>query len=254
MEVEIKKLTFFFVNAYIIKGEKTVLFDTGGVLPPEELGGYLAQNGVDPKEIDLIIISHGHYDHCMLAKAWKELSGAKILCHKNAVEYLEAGTKENLFTYSQRAKDYQPMSWLIKMGGLPFAPGMLTYQPYIDFMESTLPPPFPPVTPDIVIGDEDYDLHPYGIPGKLIYTPGHADSSLTLVLDNRIAFTADNFLDLHTLQCLECVYPEGTYSLNWICYDEELLKDSVRKVLACADTYYPGHGPVYTRENIEGLV
>ena len=69
--MEIKKLTFFFVNAYAIRGEKTVLFDTGAVLEPEALPEFLNQNGVDPKEIDLIIISHAHWDHFQLVKAWR---------------------------------------------------------------------------------------------------------------------------------------------------------------------------------------
>lgn len=250
--VEIKKLVFFFVNAYVIKGEKTILFDTGCLLPPEQLAGYLEENGVDPKEIDLIVISHGHFDHCMLAKAWKELTGAKILCHKNTAEQLKTG-KLTPLVFGEKAKNYQPLSWAIGMFGTP-PTGFLTYQPFIDFMQSTALSEVPGVEPDIVIGDEDYDLHPYGIPGKLIYTPGHSDSAITLILDDRTAFTGDNVVDLHTVQCLECVYPEGTYSLNWINCGEEIIKSSVKRLIEEADVYYGGHGDVMTKEMIEPLV
>ena len=44
--MDIKKLFFFFVNAYVIKGEKTILFDTGAVLEPEALPAFCAENGV----------------------------------------------------------------------------------------------------------------------------------------------------------------------------------------------------------------
>ena len=252
--MEIKKLFFFFVNAYVItEGEHTILFDTGLLLPPEQIAGLCAENGVDPKKIELIVISHGHYDHCMLAAAWKELTGAKVLCHKDAVDYLRTGKKSPLFTYGERAKNYQPLSWMQGMFNVPPTQAV-TYQPFIDFMESTAVTEIPTCEPDIVIGDEDFDLHPYGISGKLIHTPGHDDSAIALVTDDRKAFTGDTILDLHTVQCLECVYPEGSYSFNWINSGEDIIKNSVKRIVAEADTYYAGHGGPYTREMIEPLV
>lgn len=230
--MEIKKLTYFFVNTYLIRGEKTVLFDAGAVLEPEALPGFLEENGVDPKEIDLIVISHAHWDHIQLLKAWKELTGAKIVCHKNTAEHLIAG-KNSQFNFGAEAQ---------------------AYPPYIEFMVTTAVNEFPPVTPDIVMGDEDFDLHPYGIQGKLIYTPGHADSSIALVMDDRSAFIGDSIVDLHAIQCLTEEYPEITPSLNWICHDKELLKKSARRLLAAADIFYSGHGGPFTREEIERLI
>lgn len=251
--VEIKKLTFFFVNAYVIKGEKTILFDTGAVIPPDQLAGFLAENGVDPKEIDTIVISHGHWDHCSLAAAWKELSGAKIICHKEAAEYLRTGKKDPVFVFGERAKNYQPLSWMTGMFGLPPTQA-LSYQPFIDFMSSTAPPEIPAVEPDIIIGDEDFDMKPYGIPGKLIYTPGHDAGAISLVLEDGKAFTGDTVVDLHTIQCLECVYPAGSYSLNWINAGEDIIANSVRRLVEEADTYYGGHGDVMTKEIFAALV
>ena len=251
--MEIKKLFFFFVNAYVIKaGDTTILFDTGCILPPGQLPGFLEENGVDPKEIDLIVISHGHYDHCMLVKAWKDLTGAKVICHKNAAEAIRSGHMTP-FVYGERAKAYQPLSWMIGMFNTP-PTSALTFQPFIDFMDGTFIPEIAPCEPDIIMDDDGLDLHPYGFPGKLIYTPGHADNALALVTDDRVAFTGDTVVDLHTVQCLECVYPEGTYSLNWINYDQDVIAESVRKILEEADTFYGGHGDVMTREMIEPLV
>ena len=56
--MSVKKMTFFFVNSYvIIAGDKTVLFDCGAILEPEKLPAFLEEQGVDPKDIDLIILS-----------------------------------------------------------------------------------------------------------------------------------------------------------------------------------------------------
>lgn len=230
---EIKTFTTYFVNGYIIKGEKTILFDTGALVDPAELSGILAERGVSPEEIELIVISHAHYDHAMLAAAWKELTGAKIICHEKAVEYLKNGTKDPQFVFGPKAK---------------------ARPKFIDFMLETTPPPSQPVEADILVGDEGLDMHPYGIPGEIVCTPGHDDTHIALVLDDRTAFSGDVFYDLHTVGALVDDYPEGSYDLNWICTDEELIKDSARKLLEMADTFYGGHGTPMDRSVIEPLV
>lgn len=231
--MEIKKLTFFFVNAYVIKGEKTVLFDTGAVIDPAELPAYLEENGVDPKEIDMIIVSHAHWDHFQLVKAWKDLTGAPVICHKNAVDFLTTGNKENPFD---------------------FGPKALAYPPFTEFMMSTRAVDIPTVTPDIIVDDEGLDLHPYGFAGRIIYTPGHADSAIALVLDDGTAFTGDTVVDLQTVQPLSELYAPGSLSLNWICSDEELIKQSVRKLIDSAELFYGGHGVPFTKQDLEKLV
>jgi 7,8-dihydropterin-6-yl-methyl-4-(beta-D-ribofuranosyl)aminobenzene 5'-phosphate synthase len=53
--------TSFGFSALVEKGEKKVLFDTGG---KEDMLIYnMKQKGIDPKTIDIIVISHDHWDH-----------------------------------------------------------------------------------------------------------------------------------------------------------------------------------------------
>lgn len=232
--MSVQKLFFFFVNAYVIKaGDKTILFDCGAVLEPEKLAGYLEEQGVDPKEIDLIIVSHDHFDHMQLLGAWKELTGAPVMCHKNAVQFLTTGEKENLFTFGTRAQ---------------------AYQPFMDFMIESFKFPTPRVTPDIVVGDEGYDLHEMGFPGKVIYTPGHTDSHISLLMDDRSIFSGDTFLDWHTVQPIAEMFPERTVGYNWVMEDLELAKQTVARMLEEADTFFGGHGETYTREEVENLL
>ncbi len=230
---EIKKLTFPIVNAYVIRCEETILFDTGCLIPPEQLPAILAENGVSPGKISLIVISHGHYDHCMLSQAWKDLTGAKVLCHRDAAEYMKNGAKEPLFAYGAKAR---------------------AYQAFIDFMDAAAPSCIPPCEPDIIMDEEELDLHPYGISGKLVHTPGHDDSAVTLIMDDRTAFTGDTFLDLHTVKCLEDIYPKGSLSLNWINTGEDIIRKSAAKILEMADIFYTGHDSVFTREMVERIV
>lgn len=76
-------------NTYVIKDELTVLIDPG-------LENYLGQRlkemqdeGIDPKDIDVIAITHLHPDHCGATAALKEISGAKVALHPLQVDYLD---------------------------------------------------------------------------------------------------------------------------------------------------------------------
>ena len=232
---EIKKFTTFFVNGYILKDDKTVLFDTGAFYEPEQLPGLLEELEVKPEEIDYIVISHAHYDHAMLADAWKKMTGAKIICHEITAEYLRNGKKDPCFNYG---------------------PKCFEDRRYYDFMEETKPETIPTAEADIVFGNEGLDMHPYGIDGKIVWAPGHDDSHIALVLDDRTALTGDLVYDLNGVGCFtdDPAYPVGSYSLNWICSDEEVLKESVRKVLGEADVFYGGHGEPMGRDIVEPLV
>ncbi len=76
-------------NTYVITGEQTVLIDPG-------LGNYLGlllkemqEDGIDPKEVDVITITHLHPDHCDATAALKDVSGAKVAVHSSQWAYLD---------------------------------------------------------------------------------------------------------------------------------------------------------------------
>lgn len=81
-------------NTYVIKDEITVLIDPG-------LENYLGrrleemrEDGIDPKEVDLITITHLHPDHCDATASLKEVSGAKVALHPSQIEYLDIMIEE----------------------------------------------------------------------------------------------------------------------------------------------------------------
>jgi len=82
-------------NTYVIKDELTVLIDPG-------LENYLGQrlkemqgDGIGPKDIDVIAITHLHPDHCGATAALKEVSGAKVALHPLQVDYLDIMAEES---------------------------------------------------------------------------------------------------------------------------------------------------------------
>lgn len=82
-------------NTYVIQDEITVLIDPGlePYLEPrlKEIQG----DGIDPKDIDVIMITHLHPDHCGAVAAFKDATGAKVALHPSQLEYLDVMAEES---------------------------------------------------------------------------------------------------------------------------------------------------------------
>ena len=68
-------------NTYVIKGDPGVIIDPGLTQFLPALMQDLHRDGIEPNDIDIITNTHLHLDHCWANEAFKEISGAKILCH-----------------------------------------------------------------------------------------------------------------------------------------------------------------------------
>ena len=77
-------------NTYVIKDKLSVIIDPGLTQFLPELLQDLHQDGIDPKDIDIIANTHLHGDHCWSNAAFKKISGAKILLHPSQKDSWEA--------------------------------------------------------------------------------------------------------------------------------------------------------------------
>ena len=68
-------------NTYVIKGKPSIIIDPGSAESLPALTQELQRDGIQPADIDIIVNTHLHGDHCWANEAFKEISGAKILCH-----------------------------------------------------------------------------------------------------------------------------------------------------------------------------
>ena len=68
-------------NTYVIKDKLTVIIDPGSLQFLPALTQQLQKDGIEPKDIDIITNTHLHGDHCWGNESFKQISGAKILCH-----------------------------------------------------------------------------------------------------------------------------------------------------------------------------
>lgn len=91
-----------------------------------------------------------------------------------------------------------------------------------------------------------FDLSPYGVTGKVIYTPGHTDCSISVVLDSGHAIVGDIFIPSPYT---------GEVCLAYFAYSEEsVLLDSVHKLLDLAHIFYGSHGGPFTKDEIVKLI
>jgi glyoxylase-like metal-dependent hydrolase (beta-lactamase superfamily II) len=209
---------------YAVKGEGTILIDGGY---PRKLATFkegLAKVSIQPEEIKLIVLTHGHWDHTGLTADIKQLTGSRVLMHREDLHFLSEAR--------------------------PSSPPGLTTWGKIASASLTLTAPLLHVLAfevDIVVEDEDLSLVEYGIPGHLVHTPGHTRGSVSVLLESGEAFVGDLAMNKFPLT----LKPR----LPIIGDDIQLVKESWKKLLAMgAKTIYPAHGKPFPTEVMHKLI
>lgn len=84
------------VNCVLLRGDPLTLFDCGLDAPPAvaALEAGLAQAGVRPRDIEVLVLSHFHVDHAGWAAPLKQLSGCQVIAHENTAAWLAPGAIE----------------------------------------------------------------------------------------------------------------------------------------------------------------
>jgi N-acyl homoserine lactone hydrolase len=87
----------------------------------EYLDSRLQQLGVGVDQIDYVVLSHLHFDHCGNADLFKD-SSAKLICSEKEKEF--AFGFDGLFTGAHLKTDYQDLEWETVSGDTEFLPGV----------------------------------------------------------------------------------------------------------------------------------
>ncbi len=209
---------------YVIKAEGCVMVDTGPPQSGKKIEKWLETIPVDPQEIQLIILTHGHPDHVGSASRVKDFTGAQVALHENDRSMFENGEiawPSAASTWGHIARHlFRPFALLMRFTGSKV---------------------------DVVIGDEGLSLEEYGIPGKVIHTPGHTPGSVSVLLN-----TGDAFVGCMTHNSFPFRFRPG---LPIFAEDLSELKDSWRLLLdKGTKTIYPAHGnPFFSEEMLKAL-
>jgi hydroxyacylglutathione hydrolase len=212
---EIKVLTFHYLtetNSYLIKTNKNyILIDTSYSTNRKDLDKQLEDAGCTPRNLKLILITHGHFDHTGNCAYLREKYGAQIAMHKGDVKMVETG---DMF--------YNKNIIMRTLGKIMF----------FFLMRGT----FEKFTPDILIEDK-HDLTPYGLEAKIIHIPGHSKGSIGILTNNNALICGDLLTNIKKPQ------------KNALIENQEEFDTSVKQIMSLeVETVYPGHGKPFPME------
>jgi len=214
-------------NAFIVQFEQAaIVVDTGLPGHGPTILDRLALHGLAPQDVKLILLTHGHADHMGSAAELKAATGAPIAIHPADAAQLRAG-RNSLLT-----------------------PACLTARlvhPLVQHRQA------PPCEPDILL-EEGQRLDQFGMPGRIMHTPGHSAGSVSVLLDGGQTLIGDLLLGGYLGGYLFDRRPGLPYFID----NREQLLASVRRVLAeHLTTVFVGHGgplkPDAMRRRFEGL-
>lgn len=207
-------------NCYLLRGERTILIDAGALGGLPAFMNRMKELNVDPKQIDLILLTHGHWDHITNLNAIREMTGAKVAIHKQDQFMVETGEPP----FPDGASPYgRMMSWASKI---------------------IIRPHLPKIKVDIVLNDKGISLTEYGIPGKVVYTPGHSMGHSSILLDSGDAFVGDMAMNAWFLRL--------TPGLPILADDINMVVDSWKKILPMGiKRIHPAHGLDFPVEVIQ---
>ena len=201
-------------NAFILSGgTKTILVDTGPARKRNLLHKRLTEQGVE--HIDLLILTHSHFDHADNASWIKEKFCANVLIHKSEAHDLAIGKN----TIPEGSVFFTRL--LIKLLKRVTQPGLH----------------FKTCQPDI-LADEKFDMKPYGYNAYVMYTPGHTEGSVCVIVDDEIVLAGDTLFGVFK----RSVFPP-------FANDVKQLLESWRKLLETpCNIFIPSHGTANKRE------
>ena len=143
-------------------GAKPILIDSGSPGDLPTLEKKLKKVGVTLAEIELLILTHAHFDHAGNAAAIRKCAGCQVAAHESERAFLENGKNAVIMPYNFIAQLMNPFM------NIPFAATVV----------------------DIVV-KASLDLNPYGADARIILTPGHTPGSISVITTGGEAIVGD---------------------------------------------------------------
>jgi hydroxyacylglutathione hydrolase len=209
---EIIPIDLGFDTCYVLRASGVIVVDAGQPKKGRAFLAGLSKASIRPEEVQLILLTHAHWDHMGSASELEELTGAPLAVHEREVGWVEHGNP-------------------------PLPPGVTAWGRVLMAVHRLLMPliTVPPARVDRVLKDEALPLADFGIPGVVLPTPGHSPGSVSVVLESGEAFVGDLAMNRPPLRL--------SPGLPIFADDPDEVIRSWRRVLDLdVKTVYPAHG------------
>ncbi len=204
-------------NTHIVAGPQgVVIIDASMPHQERRILDRVRALGYSPRDVRVILITHGHIDHAGSAVALKRLTGAPIALHRAdaplvATPDLKIPPGRNSLINAGR--------WIVERFGWLM--------------------PLETFTPDLWL-DDSSSLADFGLPGRIVHTPGHTAGSISVALEDGSLFVGDAILNLVRV----------SFPLVWD--NAAAARESAHKIRSlCPKTIYTGHGRAFTLKQLD---
>jgi hydroxyacylglutathione hydrolase len=211
-------------NCFLLRGdEPAVLVDTSTPGTERKLEKAFRQLGVQPGDVRCIVATHCHYDHVGSLKAVREMTRAPVVMHK-----LDAG--------------------VVARGHSPIPPATTAWGKVLRWLLTIAPGAgrYEALGPDVTI-DGEMSLEPFGIPARVLPTPGHTPGSLSVLLASGEALVGDLAMNGFPLRIGPGI-PTFADSVKQVYASWEKL------LAAGATTIYPSHGKPFPANHLRDVL
>lgn len=160
-------------NTFIVESSRGVmLIDAGMPRQAQRIINAIVARGHSPRDVRLILITHGHIDHAGSAVALQRLTGAPIALHRGDARLVAT---PNLKIPPGRTPATEMLGALMRAVGWAL--------------------PLETFTPGVWLADGQ-SLREFGFDARVIHTPGHTVGSVSVLCDDGALFVGDAILNL----------------------------------------------------------
>ncbi|WP_060179663.1 MBL fold metallo-hydrolase [Streptomyces sp. IMTB 1903] len=143
------------INAYLLLGRRPVIVDAGTPGSGRRIAAQVAAHGVDPSDVSLIVVTHGHIDHFGSAAELHRLTGAPVAGHAADLGPFRTGRAREPYLPTGRMGRLMARNKNLHLRVEPFEPGVLITR--------------------------ETDLDDFGVAARIMPTPGHTPGSVSVL-------------------------------------------------------------------------